>query len=286
MVQYFQQLHYKAPRLRVLLIVLGLVSIKLVTGYTGAHPTNLDVHMREMLCSNQLAMCHASCQSNIQRNSCDSETLEWSCVCATGTSKVFNDWQFPIPFKLCSRSLLSCLKSCPRIEDFDKNQEPGVAHPKVDAQAESNQQRQQSWTPPSTESPVNIDDDYDEDDYDAIEEAQQTPLSLKLTGDSYSRYDKEGIARMITSEKMKHLHRQLWTIQRNEIISEDRRFENNVGDKGSMETTAFIAFSDPVHRDPTCVSRCQAEYACGTESAPEFHGVSQISQSGDRASLA
>ncbi|KAF9344570.1 hypothetical protein BGX26_004221 [Mortierella sp. AD094] len=271
----------------VLAFVLSLASLNLVTGYAGTHPTNLDVHMREMLCTNQMGMCQASCQNNIQLNICDSETLEWNCVCTSGTSKMFNDWQFPIPFKLCRRSLLTCLKSCPGAGNIDMDQEVEGSDDGEDAQGESTRQKQQFRMSPPVESEGYLGDDYDEDDYDAIEEIQQPQRHSKLLEDSYSLFEKEGQARIISSEKKRQLHKQLWAKQRREIISEKNWIENNNGDKPRKDITAFTTLSDPaVRRDAACVSRCQVAYSCGTETAPEFHGVLEISRSEQGDSVA
>jgi hypothetical protein len=59
-----------------LLLALGLgIASKSLTGATtvvsalaGSHPTIIDTFMREALCSNQVAMCAASCQNSVQTN--------------------------------------------------------------------------------------------------------------------------------------------------------------------------------------------------------------------------
>ncbi|KAF9100795.1 hypothetical protein BGX27_000253 [Mortierella sp. AM989] len=262
-------------------IVLGLASLNIIAAYAETHPTKLDIHMRELLCVNQIRMCQASCQNNIQHNIChisafsDTETLEWSCLCTSGTTNAFNDWQFPIPFKLCRRSLLTCLKSCQSLGESEMNQEP---------QSDSNRQRQQIRLSPPIENQSNLVNDYDEDDYDAIEEIQRLQRNLKLFEGSYSKFEKEGRARSILSEKRKQLHRQLWAKQRDEIISEKKLIENN--NTPWKDITDFTTLSDPTERrDSTCVSGCLVAYSCGTETAPEFHGVLEISRSDHRNSV-
>ncbi|KAF9394883.1 hypothetical protein BGX21_010187 [Mortierella sp. AD011] len=128
----------------------------------------------------------------------DSETLEWTC----GTSNMFDNWQFPIPFKLCRRSLLICLKSCQDAGNIDMDQEIRGSDDREDAQGESTQQKQQFKMSLPTDSEGLLDDGYDEDDYDSIEG--------KLLEGSYSQFGKEEKARIILSEKKKQPHKQLW----------------------------------------------------------------------------
>ncbi|KAF9434109.1 hypothetical protein BGZ76_008538 [Entomortierella beljakovae] len=257
MSRLYQNHYFKFLKIGIVLAaVICSGSLSVVNAYAGSHPTNMDVRMREFLCINQMRMCQVSCQLSIQDNTCNTDTLEWSCVCSSSTKRIFGDWQFPIPFKLCTRDLLSCIKACPESNDMDPS------HQK--------QQVRMSLT-----NDDNGFDGYDEDDYDALDEIQQLRRNSALIGNSYSRFGAEGQKRMTLSKKKKQLHRQLWVEQRNEIISETFPGDANSDDK----ITAFTTFLDTnVYHKPSCVSSCQSVYSCGTEAAPEFHGVQQILQ--------
>ncbi|KAG0240312.1 hypothetical protein BGX31_002064 [Mortierella sp. GBA43] len=212
-----------------------------------------------------MAMCTTSCQGydNIQDNSCNVETLEWSCVCAAGASKIYNDWQFPIPFKLCRMNQLTCLHACPKLDQNALGQDVtgGISN----VRGSRLQQQQQSRVSFPFEASDHIehddDDDFDQDDYDAIDEFLRLQHHSRLEEGAYSRFEKEGQQESAVNKKKKQLHKKLWALQRNEL-------EDN-GD--------FITLSDPTaHRDPTCVLRCQGKLACGTKAAPAYRGIVQI----------
>ncbi|KAG0302392.1 hypothetical protein BGZ98_007575 [Dissophora globulifera] len=285
---------------------MGLVSV--TTAYAGNHPSKMDVRLRETLCAQQSGMCTVSCQNNIQYNACDVETLEWGCVCGDGTTKIFNDWQFPIPFKLCRMHLLSCLHACPR-SDYTTNRR-GVqavlrAEQQYQHQPEQQQQQQQqqqlNWQmqqsrmslPDGTEGDL-VDNDFDQDDYDAIEEIRMLGLHSRLEEDgSYSPFESEGHRKQILNSKKKQLHKQLWAKQRNEILVEasesggggqsyreiDSVDKSENSGRASKDSIAFTTMSDPaVPHSATCEAQCQTEYDCGTEYAPTYQGVVPISR--------
>ncbi|KAG0216757.1 hypothetical protein BGX33_012176 [Mortierella sp. NVP41] len=169
--------------------------------------------MREALCSNQVAMWIASCQNNVQVNDCNTETLEWSSVCTQGTTKAFNHWQYPIPFKLCRIDLLACLQSCPNLDPMYESSVP-------------NQQSRlavvQTPQPQGEDDNINVVNDMDQDDYDAIQEARLLRQNDPLEESSYSRFEVEAYREQIAIKKKK-LHKQLWAAQqrqqqRNEAI--------------------------------------------------------------------
>ncbi|KAF8936899.1 hypothetical protein BGZ58_003542 [Dissophora ornata] len=256
----------------------------------------MDVSLREVLCSNQMGMCTSSCQNKVQDNTwyrfweastcsdpqhpftqTDVETLEWTCICSGGTIKMFDNWQFPIPFKLCRMNLLDCLQACPGSAKIS-NQGPG-AQVADSASGDWQSSRQQQQVRLSL--PDGVDNDFDQDDFDAIEEIQLLQRHSKIEG-SYSRFEEEGRKKNVLNKKKKQLHKQLWAKQRNEIESESRVEIDVIGGGGdkndwSQEIIAFTTLSDPTaRRDPKCVARCQTDYSCGTESAPVYRGVMQI----------
>jgi hypothetical protein len=160
---------------------------------------------------------------------------------------VFKAWQFPIPYKLCTRDLISCIKSCPAVKEGYSGQKKFMT------------------------SPTENDYECDEDDYQAIQEIQELQSGSALLGDSYPKYGKMGHRKMVLGKKVKLLHKQLWSLQRREIVDDDSDIDEI---EASQDFMAFTTFLDPVtDHDPICSSQCQITYACGTETAPEFNGI-------------
>ncbi|KAG0252833.1 hypothetical protein BG011_006721 [Mortierella polycephala] len=213
----------------------------------------------------------------------DVETLTWSCICAGGQAKLFNNWQFPIPFKLCRQDLWKCFQTCPSaITERD------ISQPK---QA-TKQQQQSRMSIQNTNSNDNSELDYDQDDYDAIEEIQALQYHPKLEDASYLRFKRDVDKYQLLSLKRKQLHKQLWAQQQDGIMMKQgvpkvksksekvkkTKKKSKKHDSGVMykrSHTAFITMS-VAHRDPTCVSSCESRFSCGEESAPEYHGIIQV----------
>lgn len=131
--------------------------------------------------------------------------------------------------------------------------------------------------------------DYDQDDWDAIEELELLKDRSRLETDSYSRFEQEDLKLLSLNKKKKQLHKQLWTRQRNEIsrimAEENGDGGDMVGSQGDLSgnfvvtrnSVAFATYSDPsVHRDKSCVSNCQSQFACGSEFAPQYVGPEMV----------
>jgi len=116
--------------------------------------------------------------------------------------------------------------------------------------------------------------DFDQDDWDAIEELQTLRDQSKLETDSYSRFEKEDVKRLNLLKKKKQLHKKVWDRQLNEIskiMAEASEGDDEIIVRKSI--IAFATYTDPqALRDPSCVSECQVQFACGTGSAPQFVG--------------
>ncbi|KAH7055208.1 hypothetical protein BKA57DRAFT_501730 [Linnemannia elongata] len=251
-----------------LLVTLGLSISTSLTGMTtivdsafaGSHPTKVDTFMRKTLCSNQAAMCAASCQNNVQTNDCNTETLEWNCVCTAGISNTIHNWQYPIPFSLCRVQLLECIKGCPKI----------ALNPAV------NDQQRRFSTQASSSIDVegeNNSIDMDKDDYDAIQELRILRQQDRLEESSYSRFGVEGLRQQIAAKK-KQLHKQLWAVEQQQ---QKRQRIEVTGIFSRQNTISFTTVTDPTARHPAeCEAHCHSVLSCGTETAPEYHGTQQI----------
>ncbi|KAF9195418.1 hypothetical protein BGZ50_004591 [Haplosporangium sp. Z 11] len=223
----------------------------------------------------------------------DVENLTWTCICAGGQAKIFNNWQFPIPFKLCRQDLWRCLQACPST----------VTEQDISQHKQMRKQRQQSrMSLQNTKSNDNSELDYDQDDCDAVEEIQVLQHHPRLEDASYSRFEKDADKYQLLSLKRKQLHKQLWIQQQDSIMmkreipkikskhkkvkkskKKSKKHNSNIMYKKSH--IAFLTIS-AVHRDPTCVSSCKARFLCGAESAPEYHGITQVFPQDDKAPTA
>lgn len=202
----------------------------------------------------------------------DVETLTWSCFCTKDTTKVIENWQFPIPFKLCRNQLSICLQDC--TIDEDQNEINVLDEIQPWQQQPLQQQRYQRE---SGEGPGGY-HDFDQDDWDAIEELQLLRDHSKLETDSYSRFKEEDVKSLKLFKKKKQLHKKVWDRQRNEISKIMAEESEGDGDftvrKNIVE---FATYTDPkALRDPSCVNECQAQFSCGTGSAPQFHGPKMV----------
>lgn len=189
----------------------------------------------------------------------DSETLAWTCLCKEGTVKTFKDWQLPIPFKLCSSDLWACLQSCPTADT-----EQPVASTGVNLQSGHQQSRMAMMSGGGG-------NDFDQDDYDALEEIRLLRHGSKLERASYNRFEKDGARRSMLNAKKKQFHMWQWAKQRREILAVNREQLETDDESFTGQSTAFNIVSHPALQSASaCASTCQSSFACGTESAPEY----------------
>lgn len=121
--------------------------------------------------------------------------------------------------------------------------------------------------------------DMDQDDYDAIQELRTLRQYDRLEESSYSRFEVEGLREQIATKK-KQLHKKLWAIQQRQ---QQQRIEvaGNNGAFYNQNTVSFTTVTDPTGRHfAECEAHCHAVLSCGTETAPEYHGIQQIVSTG------
>ncbi|KAF9347937.1 hypothetical protein BGX34_002794 [Mortierella sp. NVP85] len=180
-----------------------------------------------------MVMCTSSCRGpeRTQDNTCNEETLEWSCICAAGTTKAFNDWQYPILFKLCRMDQLTCLHACPKRGMSALGQEATEGNLK----GSRLQQQQQSRLSFPLEASDHMDgddddddDDFDQDDVDAIEDFYIAIQGLRRT--------------LILDLKRKGIRKALLTKRRS-------NFTNNygLGNETRLRRATLLLFSTQLH---------------------------------------
>ncbi|KAG0046326.1 hypothetical protein BGZ83_008505 [Gryganskiella cystojenkinii] len=124
--------------------------------------------------------------------------------------------------------------------------------------------------------------DYDQDDWDAIEELELLRDHSRLESDSYSRFEQEDLKLLQLNKKKKQLHKHLWDRHQREIsrimIKESDEKSSTIGSQGDLSairgnSVTFMSYSDPTaNRDRSCTNDCGAQFACGTELAPQYAG--------------
>ncbi|GJJ78706.1 hypothetical protein EMPS_11065 [Entomortierella parvispora] len=273
---------YRSSQVAVALAVLALSAVSVKPQRQpdpSAHPTMMSVQLREMLCAQQKTICTASCQNDLLENTCDVETLTWTCSCSKDTTKTIQDWQFPVPFKLCRNYLGMCLQECPNSRkperaDKDDHEINVMDEFQPWQQQPLQQQRRQQESTGGSEAYH----DYDQDDWDAIEELRLLQSQSRLETDTYSRFEPEDVKRLNHLKKSKQLHKQTWERQRNEIsriMAEGGEGDNDFVVRKTI--VAFTTYTVPTDlQDPSCVSECLVQFACGTASAPQFDGPDMV----------
>jgi hypothetical protein len=119
-------------------------------------------------------------------------------------------------------------------------------------------------------------DDMDQDDYDAIQELQTLRQYDRLEDSSYSRFEVEGLREQIAAKK-KELHKQFWAAEQRQRQRQRIEVAGNNGLFSRQNTVSFTTVTDPTAQHlAECEAHCHAALSCGTETAPEYHGIQQF----------
>ncbi|KAJ5120585.1 uncharacterized protein N7515_009973 [Penicillium bovifimosum] len=73
----------------------------------------VDSSERSAWCSAQRNTCPDICQDGTRLNSCDSNTLDFSCVCADGSTPDVTPFKQTVPFFVCQANYGQCINSHP-----------------------------------------------------------------------------------------------------------------------------------------------------------------------------
>ncbi|KAG0291511.1 hypothetical protein BGZ96_005105 [Linnemannia gamsii] len=210
--------------------------------------------------------------TDISAHFSNTDTLEWNCVCTAGITNTIQKWQYPIPFSLCRIQLLECIKGCPKVvldPAVRDQQRPFAAQARpigdLDGENNDNNMEQHSHM-----------DDMDQDDYDAIQELRMLRQYDRLEESSYSRFEVEGLREQIATKKRK-LHKQLWATEQRQRQQQRIEVAGKIKTFSRQNIVSFTTVTDPTARHlAECEAHCHAVLSCGTETAPEYHGVQQI----------
>ncbi|KAL1651307.1 hypothetical protein SLS58_000646 [Diplodia intermedia] len=100
-----------ASTIAVLFAVVGLSSTQTID------PDSVSVEDRNQWCLAQTSQCPLIClQTNkdatTQSNECDSDTLQYSCVCADGLSPNISQYSQTMPYFICTENNNRCVSNC------------------------------------------------------------------------------------------------------------------------------------------------------------------------------
>jgi hypothetical protein len=100
------------------------------------------------------------------------------------------------------------------------------------------------------------DDDFDQDDFDAIDEIHMLRQKSRLESDPYYRSGNDGPHFVSPNKQRIILHRQQWL---------DSQAQNpSKIEKGSL------AVHNEILQNSDCAAKCEAKLACGSESSPDY----------------
>ncbi|KAG0038857.1 hypothetical protein BGZ82_010573 [Podila clonocystis] len=100
------------------------------------------------------------------------------------------------------------------------------------------------------------DDDFDQDDFDAIDEVHLLRQKSRLESDPYYRSSND-VQDFVSANKQRQiLHKQQWLVAQAQNPS---KIENH-----------SLTVHDKVLKHSDCVAKCDVTLACGTESSPDY----------------
>ncbi|KAG0031952.1 hypothetical protein BGZ81_000218 [Podila clonocystis] len=100
------------------------------------------------------------------------------------------------------------------------------------------------------------DDDFDQDDFDAIDEVHLLRQKSRLESDPYYRSSND-VQDFVSANKQRQiLHKQQWLVAQAQNPS---KIENH-----------SLTMRDKALKNSDCAAKCEVTLACGTESSPDY----------------
>ncbi|EAW15173.1 uncharacterized protein ACLA_058310 [Aspergillus clavatus NRRL 1] len=103
---------------RTLLAAVSLVGLVSGQSWTSVNISNIDIGLRNQWCQSQTSSCPLLClqmknaTDSPEENTCDSDTLEFSCICDNNKSPNASEYSQTIPYFLCSQQNDDCVTRC------------------------------------------------------------------------------------------------------------------------------------------------------------------------------
>jgi hypothetical protein len=84
--------------------------------YYPFNPEDLNIETKSIWCTNQISSCTLLCLDQQSgdgfTNDCNSETLEWQCICSDNTAPNATQYSQTIPYFICSYQVQNCVDNC------------------------------------------------------------------------------------------------------------------------------------------------------------------------------
>ncbi|KAF3922646.1 hypothetical protein ABW21_db0201612 [Orbilia brochopaga] len=94
----------------------GLLGFASSQTYYNVNPDDIDQGTKNTWCSDQVAACVNLCndQSGVDpsKNECDTDTLQFSCICSDNTTPNATQYSQTIPYFLCTYQVQACVDNC------------------------------------------------------------------------------------------------------------------------------------------------------------------------------
>ncbi|KAJ6259827.1 hypothetical protein Dda_5469 [Drechslerella dactyloides] len=94
----------------------SLLSVVSAQSYYNVNPDDIDQGTKNTWCSNQVAACPNLCndQGSVDpsKNECDTDTLQFSCICSDNTVPNATQYSQTIPYFLCTYQVQNCVDNC------------------------------------------------------------------------------------------------------------------------------------------------------------------------------
>ncbi|PLN82877.1 hypothetical protein BDW42DRAFT_192693 [Aspergillus taichungensis] len=103
------------PSLAVIASLAGAINAQTVV---TIDPSSVDISTREQWCLSQTSSCPLLClqypksTSEPTSNTCDSDTLSYTCVCDNGKSPNASEYSQTIPYFICTEENNQCVDKC------------------------------------------------------------------------------------------------------------------------------------------------------------------------------
>lgn len=100
-----------------LLITLLVAGLKFALPQT-IDPTTVDIGTKQKWCTDQKASCPLLClqipgtSAATESNTCDADSLSYTCVCSNGQSPNSSQYSQTVPYYECTQSATNCVNQC------------------------------------------------------------------------------------------------------------------------------------------------------------------------------
>ncbi|PLB36681.1 uncharacterized protein BDW47DRAFT_47665 [Aspergillus candidus] len=108
-----------------ILLLSSFLATTVVAGSEYSLPEGFDLNQikstdRAAWCRGQRNTCPKMCDGAANDNSCDTETLKFTCTCEDGSSANSTDYMQTVPYYVCEANFGQCISRSPDLDDQEK----------------------------------------------------------------------------------------------------------------------------------------------------------------------